>query len=182
MSPVALARRILSVLVALVLLLGGLLGAFEIVLALLGREPWLVPVEDWTRRLTEQTWDSSTVRSALAGVVVVGLVLLIVGLSRGRPAALTLPARPDGPSQVTVTASRRGIERSLEQAVLEADGITGADVSVSRRSATVRASSRTRSPGDLRDGVEQAVTARLTELGLADQLRTKINVTSREAR
>ena len=178
----ALIRRILSVLLALVLLLGGLLGAVEIVLALMGRDPWLVPHDEWASRLDEQTWDASTVRSVLIGVLVVGLLLVVVGLSRGRPAALTLPARADGPSQVTVTASRRGIERSLEQVVRECDGITGADVSVSRRTATVRASSRTRAPGDLRAGVESAVVARLTELGLADQLRPKVNVTSREAR
>lgn len=178
----ALTRRILSVLLALVLLLGGLLAAVEIVLALLGRQPWLIPVDDWSTKLREQTWDESTVRAVLVGMVVVGLVLLVVGLSRGRPAALTLATHADDPSQVTVTASRRGIERSLEQAVREADGITGAKVTVSRRTATVWATSRTRAPGDLRAGVESAVADRLADLGLTDKLRAKVRVTSREAK
>ena len=177
----ALTRRILSVLLALVLLLGGLLAAFEIVLALLGRTPWLIPQEDWARRLREQTWDTSTVRAVLVGMVVVGLVLLVVGLSRGRPASLTLPTRAGDSTQVTVTASRRGIERTLEQAVRESDGITGAKVSVSRRTANVWATSRSRAPGDLRAGVESALAARLADLGLTDTLRTKVRVTSREA-
>ena len=178
----ALTRRILSVLLALVLLLGGLLAAVEIVLALLGRDHWLVPHEDWADRIGEQTWDATTVRTVAGAVAVVGLVLLLVGLSRGRPAALTLPARADGPGGVTVTASRRGIERSLEQAVRESDGITGAKATVSRRTATVYATSSTRVPGDLRPGVEKALAGRLAELGLTDTLRTKVRVTSREAR
>lgn len=177
----ALTRRILSILLALVLLLGGLLAAVEIVLALLGRPPWLIPQDDWARKVTEQTWDSSTVRAVLVGMVVVGLLLLLVGLSRGRPAALPLSERDGAPPQVTVTASRRGIERSLEQAAREADGITGAKAKVSRRTATVWATSRTRSPGDLRAGVESALAARLDDLGLTDTLRTKVRVTSREA-
>ena len=174
-------RRVLSVILALVLLLGGLLVAVEIVLALLGRQPWLIPSGDWSSQVRDQTWEDTTVRAVLVGMVVVGLVLLIVGLSRGRPSALTLPARPDGPAQVTVTASRRGLERTLEQAVREADGITGAKVVVSRHTATVYAASQSRSPGDLRAGVESAVTARLSELGLTDTLRPKVHVTSREA-
>lgn len=178
----ALTRRILSVLLALVLLLGGLLAAVEIVLALLGREPWLLPHEDWANQLGDRAWDESTVRTVLGVVAVVGLLLLLVGLSRGRPAALTLPARADGPGAVTVTASRRGIERSLEQAVRESDGITGAKVTVSRRTATVYATSSTRVPGDLRAGVEQSLADRLAELGLTDTLRTRVRVTSREAR
>lgn len=178
----ALTRRILSILLALILLLGGILAAVEILLALLGQDPWLIPRDEWASRLREQTWDAPTVRAVLVGMVVVGLVLLVVGLSRGRPAALTLPARADGPAQVTVTASRRGIERSLEQAVRESDGITGAKVSVSRHTAKVHATSRTRAPGDLSAGVESALAGRLSELGLTDTLGTKVRVTSREAR
>lgn len=177
----ALTRRILSVLLALILLLGGILAAVEIVLVLLGREPWLLPHEDWADRLGELAWDDSTVRTVLGVVAVVGLLLLLVGLSRGRPAALTLPARTDGPGEVTVTASRRGIERSLEQAVRESDGITGAKVVVSRRTAAVYATSRSRTPGDLRAGVETSLADRLADLGLTDTLRTKVRVTSREA-
>ena len=177
----ALTRRILSVLLALVLLLGGLLAAVEIVLALLDRPSWLIPREEWANDVTDQTWDSSTVRAILVGLIVVGLVLLLVGLSRGRPAALALSPREGTPPQVTVTASRRGIERSLEQAAREAEGITDAKATVSRRTATVWATSRTRSPGDLRAGVESALAARLADLGLAGRLRTKVRVTSREA-
>ena len=174
-------RRVLSVLLALVLLLGGLLVAVEIVLALLGRQPWVIPSDDWSAQVRDQTWADTTVRAVLVGMVVVGLVLLIVGLSRGRPSALTLPARADGPERVTVTASRRGLERTLEQAVREADGITGAKVVVTRRTASVYATSQSRSPEDLRAGAESAVAARLAELGLTDTLRTKVHVTSREA-
>ncbi|SDB84767.1 hypothetical protein SAMN05216410_0417 [Sanguibacter gelidistatuariae] len=176
-----LVRRVLSVLLALVLLLGGLLGAIEIVLALLGRDPWLLPRErtTWFR---EQTWETATIRAILIVAVLVGLGLLVLALKRGRPAAFTLASRADGPVAVTVTASRRGIEHALAQVAREADGVTSAQATVSRRRATVHATSRTRAPDDLRAGIETAVADRLTDLGLVDTLATKVRVTSREKR
>ena len=111
-------NRVLSTLLALVLL-GGLLAVVEIVLAALGRPHWLVPHQQWSSWLAEQTFASAVVRAILIGLAVLGLLLLVAALRRGRLRALALPARADG---VRVTASRRGIQRTLARAAQRPDG------------------------------------------------------------
>ena len=75
-------NRVLSTLLALVLLLGGLLAVVEIVLAALGRPHWLVPHEQWSSWLAEQTFASAVVRAILIGLAVLGLLLLMAALRR----------------------------------------------------------------------------------------------------
>ena len=166
-------NRVLATLLALALLLGGLLTVVEVVLAALGRPPWLVPHPDWTSWLTDQDLGSTIVRAALIGAVVLGLVLLVLALRRGRPGALPLPARVES---VRTTASRRGIERTLRAAATRPDGVRDARVKARRRTVRVKAATALRDPGDLQSQVTQAVTQRLDELGLSGTLRPRVTV------
>lgn len=166
-------NRVLATLLALALLLGGLLAVVEIVLAALGRQPWLVPHPGWTTWLGDQTLASGVVRAVLIGAAVLGLVLLVLALRRGRPGALPLPARVES---VRTTASRRGLERTLRAAATRPDGVRDARVKARRRTVTVKAATGLRDPGDLQSRVTQAVTERLEELGLADRLRPRVTV------
>ena len=183
MNGAAVLNRVLAALLALALVLGGLLAAVEIVLARLGRPAWLVPHEQWSGWLSQQTWDGALVRLVLAGLVVVGLLLLVPALRRGKPHALPLAA-PDGAGSpgVRVTASRRGIERDLATVARRAPGVTRASARVTRRKAVVRASTSLRSEGDLRERVAADVTARLQETGLAATLRPRVRLTKEESR
>lgn len=179
----ALLNRILSVLLALALLLGGLLAAVEIILALLGRPSWLLPHEQWSTWLAEQTWDTAPVRAGLAALVLLGLLLLWPALRRGRPSTLSLPPRPHGtPAGVNVSASRRGIETSLATAARRTSGVSAARAQVSRRRATVRARTATRSPGNVQTELTDAVTGTLTDLGLTQVLRPRVTISTKEAR
>lgn len=171
-------NRVLATLLALALLLGGLLAVVEIVLAALDRPSWLVPHEQWAQSLTGESFGSGVVRAVLIGVVVIGLLLLLVGLRRGRPGAIPLPARTDG---VHVTASRRGLERSLATSARRADGVRSARVRVGRRTVTVRAATAVRS-GDLQQPVTAAVTERLDELSLTGVLRPRVTVSQEKSR
>ena len=166
-------NRVLATLLALALLLGGLLTVVEVVLAALGRPPWLVPHPDWTSWLTDQDLGSTVVRAALIGAVVLGLVLLVLALRRGRPGALPLPARVES---VRTTASRRGIERTLRAAATRPDGVRDAQVRARRRTVRVRAATALRDPGDLQSRVTEAVSQRLEELGLSGTLRPRVTV------
>lgn len=171
--------RILATLLALALFLGGLLAAVEIVLAALDRPHWLVPHEQWSSWLREQTATSGVVRAVLVGLVALGLLLVTAGLRRGRPGALALPSRTD---QVRITASRRGIERTLSRAAQRTDGIRSARVRAGRRRVRVQAGTALRSPGDLRTQVAAAVDQRLEEFGLSGVVRTTVTVSRRGAR
>lgn len=71
-------------LLAVLLVVGGPMVAVEIVLAQLGRPALLIPWLVWAVWLGGQSWATSIVRLFLAGLVVVGLVLLVVGRLRPR--------------------------------------------------------------------------------------------------
>jgi hypothetical protein len=164
---------------ALALLLGGLLAVVEIVLAALDRPSWLVPHEDWGSWLTEQTFSGGIVRALLIGLVVLGLLLLVAALRRGKPGALRLPGRTEG---VRVSASRRGIERSVATAARRADGVRDARARAGRRAVRVKAKTAMRSPGDLQQRVTAAATDRVEQLGLSGVLRPKVTVSREKAR
>ncbi len=166
-------NRSLATLLALILLLGGLLAVVEIVLAQLGRPYWLIPHEQWSSGLAEQTFLDGVVRAVLIGLVVLGLVLLILALRRGKPGSVQLPSRTDG---VHVSASRRGIERSLSTAARRADGIRSARVKAGRRAVRVKAVTALRSTGELKEPVSSAVTGRLEQLGLGGVLRPRVSI------
>lgn len=170
-------NRIVAALLALVLLLGGLLAAVEIVLAQLDRPAWLVPHEQWSSWLTGQTWDADLVRAVLAGLAALGLLLLVVALRRGRPGMLPLSEREQGtPSGVRVFASRRGVERTLASAARRVNGVRSAGARLARRRARVQAGTAMRSPGTLKDDVGAAVGERLTELGLGTRIRPHVTI------
>ncbi|RBY77598.1 hypothetical protein DQ238_14375 [Geodermatophilus sp. TF02-6] len=172
-------NRVLATLLALGLFLGGLLAVVEIVLAALDRPHLVVPYDRWTSWLREQSFGDGIVRAVLIGMVVLGLLLLLAAVRRGRPGSLTLPARTEG---VRVTASRRGIERTLSSAARRTDGVRDARARAGRRAVRVRAATALRSPGDLQQRVSDAVTGQLRELGLADRLRARVTVSQEASR
>jgi multisubunit Na+/H+ antiporter MnhC subunit len=172
-------NRVLATLLALALLVGGLLAVVEIVLAQLGRPSWLVPHEQWSSGLAGQTFIDPVVRAVLIGLVVLGLALLVLALRRGKPRSVRLPSRNEG---VRVSASRRGIERSLSTAARRADGVRAARAKAGRRTVRVKAVTALRSTGDLQEPVATAVTGRLEQLGLGGILRPRVSIKKESSR
>lgn len=168
-------NRVLATLLALALFLGGLLATVDIVLVQLQRPPFLVPVSQWAAWFRAQTLGAGTVRAVCAGLVLIGLGLLICALRRGKPGVIPLPGRTEG---VTVTASRKELERALSAEAGRVDGVESARARARRRRVTVSARTAMRDPGDLSSRVTDVVTGRLGELGLADRLRPKVSVSS----
>jgi hypothetical protein len=70
-------NRVLSLLLAGVLIAGGLLAVAEAVAALLGRSPLLVPAAAWTADLRARPFADSGVQTVLSVVGVVALALLV---------------------------------------------------------------------------------------------------------
>lgn len=173
--------RVLCVIVALALLLGGLLGAVEIVLALVGQPAWLIPHAQWSAWLGEQTWETGLVRAGLVALAVLGLLVLIAALRRGRPRTMLLPARPT-PTGVTVIASRRAAEAWLEAAARRTSGVRAADVKLRRHRAKVTVRTANRTPGTLASDVAEVVADRLAALGADPRIRPRVTVSRKEAR
>lgn len=172
-------NRVLATALALLLLLGGLLAVSEIVLAALDRPYWLVPYEQWSSWLSARRFSSGIVRTIAVGVIVLGVLLLVAAVRRGRPGALGLPGHTPG---VQVTASRRGLEQALSRAVRGTDGVRSARVKAGRRRVKVTAATALRSPGGLQQQVSDAVDQHLEELGLAGTLRSRVTLSRRGAR
>lgn len=172
-------HRVLTALVAVALVAAATVGVAEIALAALDRPPWIVPRTEWTAWLQQRAWTDTPVRAALVGMVVLGLLLLLTALRRGRPATLPLTSSEAG---VTLVASRRSVERVLAATAQRAEGVTTAQASVKRRRVRVDARTRLRDPGDLPGRLSASVQERLADLGLSERLRPTIRVRHEEAR
>ena len=171
-------NRVLATLLAIALLGGAVLAVIEIVLSAVGRPPWLVPHPRWADWLQAQTWNSAVSYVILAGLVLVGLVLLALAVRPGKPATLSLPSQQQ---DVRVEASRRSVERSLSSVASRVTGVSGASASAGRRTVRVEASTTTRAEPQLQGQVAEAVDRRLQDLGL-ERMRTRVHVKARSSK
>ena len=157
--------RLVALAVSLVLAVGGVLVAVEIVVArLLGREPWVLPYDEWYADATEHAWSSPSARTLFFVVALVGLVLLLLQLVKRRPRSLPMAG---GGGAHSTTVGRRGLERSLVRDVTRLDGVATAKARVSPKRARITASTNRRLPGDLEQRVTQAAQHRLAAVKLA---------------
>lgn len=170
------ANRILCAVLALALLAGGLVVAVEIVLAGLGRRPWLVPHDGWRNWATVTTWSARSARVLFAALVVVGLALLALELWRRRPPALPLASAT---GDVAAELDRRSMERWLADRVERVEGVSGAQAEAGAKVVHVRADSVGGDAGVVEQRVRDAVGRHLEELALARPLRVKVDVRSR---
>ena len=169
--------RLVSALLALALLAGGLLVALEVAAAGLGREDHLVlPWRDWRETLLDTPWDDFAVRLVCAILVAVGALLLFMLLAPRRPRAVGLAPRVDG---ATADLDRSGLERWLAIRVGKADGVASSDVRVRRGTARVQAVTPSRETASVEQSVANAAHAALAELGVASSLPVRVSVVSR---
>lgn len=179
MTGMRVLRRLLALVLAAALMLAAVIGLVEIVAAALGRPAWIVPGQDWANRLRGYSWDDGVVRLALSGALLLGLLLLMAGLHRSRPAELALTSTEPG---VTVTASRRSVERALAATARSIPGITSAKVSSRRRGVRVDAWTRIDDAEVLRGQVDAAVRERIDALVLSRPPHLTVRVRTEESR
>jgi Family of unknown function (DUF6286) len=171
-----LTNRLLSVVLASLVAAAGAVVAVEIALAALSDPHWVLPWPRWHRWALDHTWAADPVVVTCWVLVAVGLVILFVGVVRYRPVAV--PAEPLG-AGVTASVRRSSLERSLQRASQQIDGISAATVKVSRRRVRVSARSNRRDTGGLKQAVTDSVAARLGALRLAKQPDLRVRVVSR---
>jgi hypothetical protein len=175
---VAVLDRVLSAVLALVLVVAGPLLAVEILLAGLDRPPWLVPHDRWAATARTTAWSDGDVRLVLVGLVVAGLVLLVVESGRRRPQALALAARGAG---VAVELDRRHLEHWLVAQVEQVEGVASAQAKIGSRTAVIGATAVGRDTGPVAARVREAVTGHLDGLGLDRMPRVRVKVEAGKA-
>lgn len=169
--------RVLSAVLAFALLVGGLLVAVEIVVAGLGHGPWLVAHDRWAASARTTPWSDADLRLLLAGLVVVGALLVVVAGARRRPQGLPLAAGGEG---VVSSLDRRTVERWLAGRVEGVDGVSSAGVRITNSSTSVEATSRGRDAGAVEPGVQAVADTSLASLNLDRVLRVRVKVRTRQ--
>jgi hypothetical protein len=167
-------NRIASLLLSLVLIVGGLLIAVEAVLAALHRGPWLLPVRRWHDILAGTRLADPSALAVAATLGAVGLVLLIAEVWPWRPYRLAArPATVDDRTQWWVL--RRPAERRLADAAAGVPGVNAARVRLRGRrqwKVNVRAEAR----DDIRADIEEAVEAELARLAAPAPARVRLRL------
>lgn len=169
-------RRLLSTALAAALVTLGALVAVEVVLAALDRPAWLLPHSTTAATLRDNTWQSPLARLLGIGAVVLGGLLLLLSVRRGKPAALALTPMTDS---VDAFVDRRGLQRALRDRARRVDGILQAKVKLGRRRVNVRARSALRDTTGLGQQVEQQLHGALDDLALAKYPSVKVRLRRR---
>lgn len=164
-------NRIVGTLLAAAFAAAGVIVVVEIVWAALDRPPALIEWPRLANALARNSWNDLGPRVTAAVLIAVGLLLLLLGLRRGKPAAFPLVTSAP---EVETSTTRRSLQRAMRAAVLEAPGVSAARVRVGRRRAKVVATSRLSAAEGLEERVRERVGTLLDRLQLASPLRVKV--------
>jgi Family of unknown function (DUF6286) len=176
MDAVRIVNRIVSAVLALLLAVGGVLVAVEVVLASLDRDPWILPHDRWLRTARETAWSDRSAVLAFVLLVLVGLVLLVLELLRRRTPALTMAPHSDA---VHADLDRRGVERWLASRLTGVEGVDAPRAKVGKSAVDVRAETPQGDAGEVEQRLQQAAQSALDELDLAAPLTARVKVQSR---
>lgn len=165
-------NRVLSALLALLLVAFGVLLVVEVARAAVGAGP-ATAWTDVSRWAAENTWAGGAARSALVLCGLLGVLLLVVGLRPNRPAGVRFRTEVPG---LTTTASRRSLQRYLAGVAEAQPGVAAATARVRRRAIAVDARTRLHAPEGVREAVTTAVIARVADLDLVDAPRPTVRV------
>ncbi len=178
MDAVRTTNRIVSALLAVALVVGGVLVAIEVILAALDRGPWVLPHEGWARSARETMYTDRSARILFLLLAVAGIALLLLELLRRRPPALRMS---EGENGLEADLDRRGVERWLATRLTDIEGAAGAKAKITRRAVDIKAQTPQRDVADVQRRLEGAAQENLDQLDLAQPLRARAKVTSRRS-
>jgi len=160
-------RVVPATIVAVVLLALGTLTAI-VAIARLVNGTWARQVTGPARTVAGLTWGSTAVIVAGAVLVVLGLVLLIAGIKRGAYRTAVLQ-RPDGGevADTDYVISTRAMARLAAAQADTVDGVDKVSASASGRRVHVSVTTDSEQASQIRDRVQQGVTARLGAAGVS---------------
>jgi negative regulator of sigma E activity len=172
--------RLLALVWSLALMTGAVVLILEVVAHRIGADPVLVNWPGIYRWARETSWTAAAVRLASVLVAVVGVALVVAQLKPRRPSQVSLDSGIDA---TTATVARRGLARSVRSAVTDVDGVSDADVAVSRRRIRVRARIRAVQPAaapTMRDTVTHAARQRLDAVRLKQPPTLSVRLSTKE--
>jgi hypothetical protein len=165
-------NRLLSLLLGLALVCGGLLVAAEAMATALGAGPFGIPVNHWAALLEHRRLQDAWAVVGFGVATAVGAVLLLVEVWPWRPQRVAIGV--DGPTSWWL--SRRYVEMELRRATLDATPASHvmASVRLHRRRWEVRV--RAAAPTDARRAIAEAAQADLARLGAPENSHLRVRV------
>jgi hypothetical protein len=165
--------RVLSVLLALLLVTLGVLIPVEVVRGLAGADP-LLPYSQVADFFRERSWSSGLIITISAIVAGLGLLLVLAELKRRRPTQIILSTDSE---EVTVDISRRSLARAVANAATSTPGVSDASSVVKRRQVRVAATTPLRDPGTLAQQARQRAEATMESLAPVHPLPVRLRLT-----
>lgn len=172
-----LVNRLLAVLLALALAIGGVLVVIEVIAERLDKPPVVVGWHRIYHWAENTSLTQGSVRVACIVTAVLGLVLLFAELKRGRPKRLAAAS-----DLVDAGYTRRGVANAISRAVNDVDGINGSAVKIRRRRIRVRARASgvaSYTADLLQEPATEAAQARVTDLELKRPPRVQVRLSTR---
>lgn len=171
-------RRVLpSMVTAALLAAAAIILAIEVIGALVGRPPGVLPVVDLARLGRSLHWDDVLVLAVASFLATLGLLLLLLALKPGRLRAIPLRSED---AHVVLGIARPGLRRYVARAAQSVDGIDRARVKVRRHRVRVRAVSPLHDVAGLTDQVRGAVDERIGALAPLHRPHLHVTVRHRE--
>lgn len=170
-------RRVVAAVVALALLAVSLITLVEVILAALGRSPWLVDDGAARDELARRPWDDPVVILAWVSLIVLGIALLTAALAMGRQRSIAMDS---GTGAASLSVRRRSLERYLAGVATAQPGVQRAQASMRRGRIRVKADSTRLDAQDVRARVQQAVTDRARALSLQPDQTISVSLHSKE--
>jgi hypothetical protein len=164
-------NRVLSAFLAGVLIVAGVLTILEICRAALNQPPAVVQWPKLLPKLRNNSYDDVGPILVCVGLAIVGLLLLLSGIKRGKPYAL--PAGSTAPG-VRTEINRRSLQRAMRAAVVATDRVDSGTVLLRRRSVRIVARANTHTIEGLDADIRRRVEALLTSISLVEPPRLKI--------
>jgi hypothetical protein len=165
-------NSLLSLLLGLGLIGGGLVVAVEAMATALGAGPFGIPVSHWAALLEHRRLHDTWAVVGFAVATAIGAVLLLVEVWPWRPLRVAIGV--DGPTSWWL--SRRSVERELRRATLAATPASHVMASVRphRRRWEVRV--RAAAPTDARSAIAEAAEADLARLGAPENSHVRVRL------
>jgi hypothetical protein len=168
-------NRVLSAFLAAIMVVAGVLAILEICRAALGQPPAVVQWPKLLPKLRNNSYDDAGPILVCVGLALVGLLILVSGLRRGKPYAL--PAGSSAPG-VRTEIHRRSLQRAMRAAVLAVDRVDSGRVSLRRRSARILVQANTVTIDGLEADIRRRVENLMSSIALVEPLRLKIKASA----
>ena len=154
-------NRVLSLLLGLALIAGGLLMVAEVVTAFVRDTPWPIRVDQWAATLRQQAFADTLPRVVFLTAATVGLVLLVAEARPWPKRSLALTTD----DQRSWWLYRRSAERQVARAVRSGTSATAAKVRQRPRGRTWRLRVGVTASPEARPDIEQQARAAVQRLG-----------------